>query len=187
MARIEFRNDVTRATEETEGSDGRLNVSSRQDGRSYYISRDQGQAYSTTFSNAAAADGDFSFFLKNTSTTKTLVIDSIGVNTAVDTTRVKLWFASIASQAGDAVTPVNLNKDSSNDAQCTFLEHNTTAIATITKLGGAIDDVQISTSGHEELRLVDRVRLGQNDAVVLEVVTTANTPIIFGVCFFYFE
>ena len=39
MARIEYKNDGTRALEEAEGSAGRLNVSSRSDSRSYYNSQ----------------------------------------------------------------------------------------------------------------------------------------------------
>jgi len=37
------------------------------------------------------------------------------------------------------------------------------------------------------LRLTDRLRLGQNDAVALEMDTTATTSNIFGVIFFYYE
>ena len=121
MARIEYRNDGTRATEEAEGSDGRLNVSSRSDGRAYYNSRDEGQCYTAVFEHIDHADGELSFSIQNTSTDKTLVIDSIGLNCLL-ACRAQLYFASIASQVGDAVTPVNLNKDSSHDAQATMLE-----------------------------------------------------------------
>ena len=34
--KIDFKNDATRAQEEAEGSDGRLNVSGRTDSRGYY-------------------------------------------------------------------------------------------------------------------------------------------------------
>ena len=185
MARIEYRNDVTRATEEAEGSDGRLNVSSRSDGRSYYNSRDQGQCYSASFQHTAGTSGQYSFDLKNTSTDKTLVISTIEINSVV-TARFKLWFSSGATN-GDAVVPVNLNKDSSNDAQCTFLEDNSTTIDTVTTSGAPIEDVQVGTLGHVDMVIKDRVRLGQNDAVSLELDTTATNTLAHGTIFFFFE
>ncbi len=183
--RIEFKNDKTRATEEVEGSDGRMNVSARSDERAYYNSRDEGQSYAGTWQHTSATSGQYSFFLQNTSTTKTIVISEVGVNSTVSS-RFKLHFASIVSAVGDTIIPVNLNKDSSNDAACTMLEDNSTTIATITLIGRPIDDIQVGTLGHEELHLEDRVRLGQNDAIVLECDTTAGT-LAHGVVFFYFE
>ena len=90
MAYIEFKNDRTRALEQLEGSDGRINVSARSDSRAYYISRDNGQAYSMTFNHPAAADGQYSFYMQNTATDKTLVIAHIGLN-ADNIARFKLW------------------------------------------------------------------------------------------------
>ena len=66
MSRIEFKNDKTRATEETEGSDGRLNVSARSDERGYYNSRDEGQCYTMTYIHRLPADGELSFSLSTT-------------------------------------------------------------------------------------------------------------------------
>ena len=43
--KLKVSNDVTGAIEEVQGSDGRLNVSSRSDTRSFYSSRDDEQAY----------------------------------------------------------------------------------------------------------------------------------------------
>ena len=48
--------------------------------------------------------------------------------------------------------------------------------------------MKVGIDGHEELRLDDRVRLGQNDAIALEVdAVTSGTPLVFGVLFGYFE
>ena len=109
MARIEFKNDVTRALEEMEGSSGRANVSARTDGRRYYVSRDEGQAYAMTFEHATAGDGEYSFYLQNTSPTRRLVVSSVGVN-AVNIARFKLWYVTGTAANGVARIPVNLNR-----------------------------------------------------------------------------
>ena len=186
MARIEYKNDVTRGLEEAEGSDGRLNVSSRADNRAYYNSRDEGQCYAMTYEHLAAADGEYSFYLQNTSTDKTIVVSAVGVN-AVAASRLKLWAVTgTATGAGDVV-PHNLNFASANDAVGVFKIDTGGAIAGLTVSGIEVDDIQIGATGHDELRLTDRLRLGQNDAIALEMDTTATTSNIFGVIFFYYE
>ena len=187
MARIEFKNDVTRAFEEAEGSDGRMNVSSRSDGRAYYNSRDLGQCYALTFQHTAAIAAEYSFWLQNTSVDKTLVVSSIGVN-AIDTARVKLWFTTGVGADGGLIVPRNLNGSSPNDAACVARETAAaTPISHLAVSGIHIDQVAMSAYGHEELRLSDRVRLGQNDAVALECEQITSAVDIFGVVFFYFE
>jgi hypothetical protein len=187
MARIEVKNDITRGIEEIEGSDGRLNVSARSDGRVYYISRDAGQAYAGTFEHSAAADGQYSFYLQNTSPTKRMVIRSVGVN-ADAISRVKLHFVTGTAANGVAVVPRNLNGASPNDAACTFLNDGGGTAITIGALSGTpVDDYTIGAAGHAELRLEDSVFLGQNDAVALEMDTTSSTSLITGVVFFFFE
>lgn len=188
MARIEYRNDRTRAIEEAEGSDGRLNVSSRSDFRPYYNSRDEGQCYTMTFTHTAAANGEYSFYLQNTSTDKTLVVSSIGVN-ATNIAKLKLWEVTGTAANGVARTPKNTNFTSPNDAAAnTALEDGGgTAISGLTTLGAEVDDIQLTQYGHDELRLSDRLRLGQNDAIALEMDTGTSTPEIFGVIFFYYE
>jgi len=187
MARIDYKNDRTRASEEAEGSDGRLNVSSRADNRAYYNSRDEGQCYTMTFDHTAAADGQYSFYLQNTSTDKTLVVSSVGVN-ATNIARLKLWQVTGTAADGVARAPKNTNLTSPNDAAATALhDGGGTPISGLTVSGDEVDDVQLSANTHEELRLSDRVRLGQNDAIALEMDTGTSTPGIFGVIFFYFE
>ena len=187
MARIEFKNDISRALEEAEGSDGRMNVSSRSDERAYYNSRDEGQCYSITFEHSASGDGQYSLYLQNTSTVKTLVVSSVGVN-ADNIARIKLW--SVTGTAGDgvAVIPKNLNLASPNDAAVTCLnDGGGTPISGLTVSGVAIDDIRMSADGHRELRIGDRLRLGQNDAIAIEMDTGTSSPLVHGVAFFYFE
>ena len=184
---IGFENDVTGAQSRAKGSDGRLNVSARTDSRGYYISRDAGQAYSSVFSHTASAAGEYSFYFQNTSTTLDFVVSAIGLNSDLGA-YCKLFHVTGTVAGGTAITPTNMNKDSNNDAAGTALEHaNSTAISGLTT-AGIIDYVNIPIQGHEELRLDDRVRLGQNDAIAIEVdAVTSGTPLVFGVMFGYFE
>jgi hypothetical protein len=185
MARIEFKNDQTRAFEEAEGSAGRLNVSSRSDTRSYYISRDMAQAYSLVFDHQDAAAGEYSVYWKNDSSEKDLVISSLGVN-SVNAARVKLWFVSGTAGGGATSTPTNLNKKSSNDADST--SRNASSGSGISGLStiSPIDFVFVQATGHQELRLTDRVRLGQNDAIAIEY-DEGTTGDFGGVIFGFFE
>ena len=188
MARIDYKNDVTRALEEAEGSDGRLNVSSRADNRAYYNSRDKAQCYAMTYEHSAAADGEYSFYLQNTSTDKTLVVSAVGVN-ADNIARLKLHFVTGTATNGTARVPRNLNSDSANDAAASTALHDGggTTIGGLTVSGIPIDDIRMGANDHRELRLTDRVRLGQNDAIALEMDTGTSTPLVHGVVFFYYE
>jgi len=185
MARIEYKNDKTRAIEEQEGSDGRANVSSRSDNRAYYNSRDAKQAYSVPYNHQSAAAGEFSLYIENTSSTKELVITSAGIN-AVEDGRIKLWFVEGIAAGGAALTPTNLNKGSSNDADAIIREGAAgDAITGLTTLG-LIDFAAAPAMGHDEFRLHDTVRLGQNDAIAIEY-DEGTTGDFYGVAFMYFE
>ena len=185
MTQLQHQNDKTGAVEFTKGSDGRQNVSSRSDGRSYYISRDQGQAYSVVFDDADCDVGDEFFYLKNDSTDKELVLDSIGINATL-VGSFKLQFEAGTDIGGASVlTPVNLNSSSPNLAVVTCRGN---ALLTGTSIpDGVIDHVAINVAGHQEFRLKDRVRLGQGKAVSLLYDRGTADNIVEGVVFFYFE
>ncbi len=166
---IMYRSDSTGADERAQGSDGRLNVSSRSDSRGYYNSRDVGQSYSMPFDFQSAAAGEFGAYWQNTSTTgQTLVIRGIGINT-VEAARIKLVYVTGTAAGGTTVTPTNLNKASPNAATATAMEGGSAATG-ITGLtsDGLIDFAYVTATGHEEFRLDDQLRLGQNDAIALE-------------------
>ena len=186
MARIEYKNDITRALEESEGSDGRLNVDARSGGLPYHISKHKGQAYSMTFEHLAGATGEISFYMQNTSTSNTLVIEGIGIN-SVALCRFKLDVVTGTAVGAGDVIPRNTNLASANDAVGVFKEDTGGAITGLTIDGRPIDYVQCSAGGHEEMRLNERVRLGQNDAVALELDNTATSSDVFGVVFFHYE
>jgi len=184
---IGFENDVTGAQSRAKGSDGRLNVSSRVDSRSYYISRDQEQAYSFAFEHTDSVAGEYSCYIQNTSPSKDLVVSAGSISSDLGVTA-KVWFVTGTVAGGTAVTPVNNNKSSANDAAATFLQHgNSTAISGLTE-AGLLDYVICPIQGQTPFRLDDRIRLGQNDALVIEIdAVTSGTPLALGVLFGYFE
>jgi len=185
MAKIEYKNDITRAFEEAEGSDGRLNVSSRSDSRAYYNSRDMKQTYSVVYDHQGAVAGEQSFYLKNTSETKTMVVVHAGLNSA-ENSRIKMCFVSGTAAGGAVITPTNTNKASSNKAAALVMEGASgNAITGLTDIS-CIDFAAVQANGHEEFLLGDTIRLGQDDAVSLKYVE-GTTGDFFGVVGLYFE
>ena len=191
MSRVEYSNDVTRAREEAEGSDGRLNVSSRSDPRAYYNSRDEEQTFSLVWNFNAANNDEFAAYWRNASDSKTLVISAVGLN-CDETCTFKLHFVTGTAAGGTELTPVNLNKSSSKaapDDSVVMAMEGGSAATGITGLtvDGLIDRADVTAGGHEEFRLDDKLRLGQNDAVAIEVEGGDGGVVAFGVIFGYYE
>lgn len=188
MPRIQFINDKTGTFQEVHGSDSRLNVSARADSRAYYNSRDEGRCFTLPWTHLAGSDGEVGFYLQNTSLSRELVVSSVGINCDTVNTRFKLWFVTGTAADGAVVTPTNLNRSSSNAAEANARESAAgTAISGLT-LVDLIDFLHLQASGHQEFRLGDRVRLGQNDAIALEAdENMAATADAGGVVFFYYE
>ncbi len=184
--KIDIKNDRTRAMEEVEGSDGRLNVSSRADSRAYYNSRDMGRMFSLPFDFQDAAAGEYGAYWKNTSDDKILVINAIGVNSA-ENARFKLWFVTGTAAGGTSLVPTNLNGGSTVAAEATAMEGGSAATG-ITGLtaGSLIDFAYCQANGHEEFRLRDTLRLGQNQAVAIEY-DEGTTGDMSGVIFGFYE
>jgi len=123
MPRIQYINDETGSFQEAHGSDSRLNVSSRTDSRAFYVSRDNGQAYILHIEDDDAAAGDLVTYLRNVSKDKRLYITDIHLNSENAAT-FKLAFGDATAATGTSVTPANLNKSSSNDADYQIAPHH---------------------------------------------------------------
>lgn len=191
MPRIQYTNDTNGSFEEAQGSDSRLNVSSRADGRGYYNSRDKSESYSLVFSDENATIGDYIVYLKNTKTDgEHLVIRSASVNgevvSAFDFVRVT------GTPAGGAVStsPINLNQAgvarSATADSFTVADSGSSPISGLTQ-GVDIDHVQCGAGGHEEFRFQDQLRLGQDQAIAIRMKRGTADSYCFGVIFFYFE
>jgi len=152
MARIEFKNDSTRALEESEGSDGRLNVDARSGSLPYHISKHKGQAYAFVFEHLAGVTLEKCMYMQNTSTSKTLVVETITIN-ATALTRFHLdVVVGTAAGAGDVV-PRNVNLASANDAVGVFKQDTGGAITGTTVSGEPIDYLQVAADGRQEMNL----------------------------------
>ncbi len=159
------------------GSDNRADVSSRSSDRIHFVSRDDGQAYTVVSHDATAASGTYIIYLQNTNTNNQLMfidkVDAHGVEAAL----FKLWFVTGTAAGGSALTPVNLNKTSSNSATA-----NARGGDSITGLtaGGEIWPFRIAATGEKEENFDDAIILGQNDAIALEIDTDDGSPAIAG-------
>jgi len=178
--RIQFQNDVTRAFEEVQGSDGRLNVSSRADSRMFYVSRDNKQAYILRIEDDDAVAADLVASLRNDSKDKQLFITDIHFNSEQDAT-FKIAFGDSTTPTGTAVTPVNLNKGSSNDADVTALGNGAVGGVTASTFFAT---VRMGSSSLEEWGSQDALILGQNDSIVVEYDTGATGDVEIDIFFF---
>jgi len=182
--KIQVTSDKTGSEEQIQGSDRRLNTSGRVDSRSYYSSRDDSLAFSLVWDDASSAAGDFILTWENTDTTgKQLVIDSVGLNSE-NASSFKLHVVT-GTPVGVSVTPVCLNLQSPVTAQANCVEAAGTAITGLTS-AGVIDHASVNADGHDEFRLDDRLRVGQNQKIAIEYEqgTTGRT---WGVIFGFYE
>lgn len=180
MPRIQYVNDETGSFQEAHGSDSRLNVSSRSDSRVFYVSRDNGQAYVLRIEDDDAVANDLIAYLRNDSKDKRLYITDIHLSSENAAT-FKLAFGDATAATGTSVTPVNLNKSSSNDADVTALGNGA--------VGGVAADtffstVRVGAGGFEEWESKDALILGQNDSIVIEYDTGTTGDIEVDVFFF---
>jgi hypothetical protein len=184
---IEFTSDKTGSTEKCQGSDQRFNVSSRSDSRSYYNSRDQSLAFSLTWQDASTATGDYVLYWQNTDTTgKVFVIDSVGLNSQYSAD-FELWTVTGTGGGGTAATPVCLNRATPKTAQANALTAVTSTV-TVGAEESRMDIVSVLAGGHEEFRLADRVRIGQDQAIAIKCDLIATSPgRTHGVVFGYYE
>ena len=183
--KIQFTSDASGSEEQMQGSDGRANVSARSDSRSYYSSRDSSQTFSLVFDDSSSEAGDMIVYWKNTDTTgKHLVIDSAGLN-AANASSFKLHIVTGTAAAGATVAPLCLNRSTPKTAQATAMEAAGTAITGLTSIG-VVDHAGVTAGGHQEFRLDDRLRIGQDQAIAIEYEqgTTGRT---WGVLFGFYE
>mgnify|MGYP004455714351 CR=1 FL=1 len=183
MGYIDYDNDITGSHQKVQGSDGRLNVSSRSDGRAYYNSRDRGKTYTVVYDHQSAAAGEFSLYIKNTSSVDNLVVMSCGLN-AAENARIKLHRVTGTAAGGSELTPVNTSSTLSAAADVRQGEAGD-AITGLTS-SGLHDFAGVQANGHEEFRLRDVIRLKQNEALAIEY-DEGTTGDFWGVAFMYFE
>jgi len=141
----------------------RLNVSSRSDERIYYISRDNGDAYTIYSRDAAAAADEHQLYFRNTSTTKKFYVNSFELGGA-DICIFSIIIATGTATGGSTLTPVNLNFTSGNTASATVLGNGDVGGFTT---GAVIRHIATAADTTGTINFHDSLVLGQGDAIAV--------------------
>ena len=159
----------------------RLNVSAKTNPRTFYSSRDEGQAFNAITIDTSADAGDYIWYLKNTSTTDNLYIKHIefhSVNAAVWA----VWEVT-GTPTGSTVTPSNLNLGSANAAQATCYGNGAVGgLTTVKRIGTHRNDAL----GEGEMNYEDALVLAPGSAIAVEY-DTGTTGAAEIDCFFHYE
>lgn len=188
---IRYSDDQGRGLDNVRGSDGRLNVSSRSDARSYYNSRDAHLTFSVPFAvTLMGTDEDFVAW-RNASDDKELVISHamISVFEPVD---VKWHVGTGVPAAGTTIVPVNLNQGSSRSApvdgnESVMMGTTTTPLTGLTSSGVVAHQGILAIQESVWIDFHDEIRLGQNDTFFGELEDASTDGYVRGTLYGYYE
>ena len=161
----------------------RGNVSSKSAHRSYYVSRDDGQAFNSVFDEITSVSGDYTAYIKNTSVTRNLFIGSIEFH-SVENAKWKIWSVSGTAASGELITPTNLNLISGRPSETIAMSGNVsiTGLTNIAQLGShrsqALSESHMDFGG--------ALILGPGDAIAIEL-DAAVSGLVSHDVFFWFE
>jgi len=159
--------------EDGKGKNGDMSVSASQRGnvsaktapRIMYAARDDGLAFNAVYDGITAAAGDYTAYLKNTSSTRNLFVKHVEFH-AAEAVKWKLWSVTGTAAAGESVTPSPLNLSKSIPAEATAMAGNTsiTGLTTVLHLGAHRTPATDSSEMHFDGALI----LGPGDAIAIE-------------------
>ena len=148
----------------------RFNVSARTADRTYYESRDEGQVYTVSIEDPGAVADEETVWIKNTSTSKDMIIDNITIGTtALSTWRVK-YVTFTTQPTGTSATPTNLNRTSSNVAAAE-VRGGAAGVANLID-GPTIVFINVAAGGQTVWDSKEALRLGQDDQIAIECETS---------------
>ncbi len=157
----------------TVSSNQRLDVSARAARREYYESRDNGNVYTAISIDATALAGEEIIYLQNISTINDMIVERLTISVDTNSTWTVKFVTGTA--AGTSITPVNLNKASSNSALANILGNGA---VTGTTDDGVIFQKRFVANDHDELQFSQALRLGQDDAIAVECGANAAVEIV---------
>lgn len=173
---IEVSSDKTGGTEVIQGSDRRFNVSSRQDSRIYYNSRDDSLSFTLNWDDASTATGDYVLIWINDHVSKTLVVEGIEIGSQYGSDWQLQSISSPVAGGGTVATPGCLNRVKTSVAQATAR----TAVSATVTIGGSIDIIlshkSVGAREGDDWDLHDSVRIGPGGAVALQCILTDTSP-----------
>ena len=178
--------------EDGKGSGKKMSVSSTQRGnvsaktspRMYYSSRDDGLAYNAVYECTAVTTGDYSAYLKNTSSTRNLFISEIEFHSLL-ATKWKIWSVSGTAAAGTAIIPTELNLSKGITAEATARQADSstlTGLTTIAQVGSHRNEA----TGDSGMNFQGSLILGPGDAIALECDVGVSGLVSHDI-FFWFE
>jgi hypothetical protein len=165
----------------------RGNVSSKTASRSFYISRDDSLAFNAISTGAFSYDiGEYCFYLKNTSSTRNLMMQHIEYH-SVDAVRWVVHEVTGTAAAGTSITPSNLNLASGIPAEATAMGGGA-AITGLTSVK-VIGTHRTGVFGEGEMAFNGALILGPGNAIAVEFDNeySTTTGIVEIDMFFHFE
>jgi len=189
--KIRVSSDISGADFEVQGSDGRLNVSSRSDSRSYYNSRDQHLTFATSFLMTLADTGEHFVAWRNASDDKELVIRHVDV-AVFEPVDIKWHIGTGTPAAGTVIVPVNMNQGASRsaptDSSVSVMEGlTTTPITGLTSEGVVNYHSILSIQDSVHVEFDDMVRLGPNGVFFGELEAASAPGFVQGTIVGYYE
>ena len=160
----------------------RMNVSAKTARRLFYASRDDGLSFVAVYDGITAAAGDHVMYLKNTSTTRDMMIDFISLS-AVEAVKWKMFEVTGTAAAGETVTASVLKLASGRTVEATIMAGNTTITGLTT--GNQIVSRRSVATGTLEIDYESALILAPTKAIVIEY-DTGTTGLCEGeICFHY--
>jgi hypothetical protein len=161
----------------------RLNVSSKSEDRKFYASRDFGLCYNAVFDNITATDGDYTAYLKNTSSTYNLFVSEIEFHSLL-ATKWKIWQVTGTAASGETVTPSELNLSKSIPADAIAMAGDTsiTGLTTVQQVGSHRN----TPTGDSGMNFRGCLILGPGDAIAIEL-DVGVSGLVSHDMFFWFE
>ena len=144
----------------------RLNVSAKNANRMFYSSRDFGNAYNAVYDDITAVSGDYTAYLKNTSSTYNLFVSEIEFH-SINDTKWKIWEVTGTAASGEVVTPAELNLSRNIPAPVIAMagDTNITGLTNVQQIGSH-RNTAASDSG---MNFAGSLILGPGDAIAIEV------------------
>jgi len=161
----------------------RGNVSAKTRDRTFYVSRDDEQAFNAVMPSFNGVAGNYVFYIKNTSSTKNLFLNSLEYH-SVEAVKWKVYQVTGTAAGGTVITPSNLNLGSGRTAEASCMGGG----ATITglTLGNQIGTHRTQALGEAGMDFGEGLILAPNTAIMVEY-NTGTTGLCEIDCIFHYE
>ena len=161
----------------------RLNVSAKTGPRQFYASRDFSLSFNAVYDDLTVAAGEYSAYLKNTSSTRNLFINHVEFHSA-ENVKWKVWEVSGTAASGETVAPSNMNLGSGIPAEAIAMSGNTaiTGLTQVKQIGSHRSEALSDSSMDYDGVLI----LTPGKAIAIEY-DTGTTGICSHDIFFWYE